>query len=93
MTYKTINPKDPGSLLVGKNEMGIEKGDQIVIKGDPKGPRTVTYVMGSAESSNVHVCCRDTGPFPVSKDAEVEFEVIKKGQPVVQHATDEAKTA
>lgn len=73
---KTINAKDPGSLFVGKNEAGIKKGDKIRIKGEDK-VRTITYVMGSEAKSNVHLCARDTGPFPVGPQ-EIEFELVRE---------------
>lgn len=70
---KTTNAKDPGSLNVGTNPANVVKGDKIQIVGEA-APRTVSYVMGSPEKNNVHLCMKGTGPVPLG---EVEYEKVQ----------------
>jgi hypothetical protein len=69
---KTQNPKDPGSLNVGSNPLNVVKGQEIRIKGEDRN-RKVTYVMGTPEKGNVHLCMKGTGPVPLG---EIEYEVV-----------------
>lgn len=86
---KTINAKDPGSLFVGNNPEGIVKGDLVQI-GNESHPRRCSYVMGSVEKSNVHLCFKGSGgPIPTGKD-EIEY---KKVQAVTEAPAPEKKTA
>jgi hypothetical protein len=81
---KTSNPKDPGSLNVGTNPLNLQKGDKVTIKGDPKSPRTISYVMGSVAKSNVHLCFKGSGPVPLG--AEIEYEKFEETKAEVKVA-------
>jgi hypothetical protein len=72
---KTSNPKDPGSLNVGNNPLGLRKGDKINIKDDARSPRTISSVMGSPEKNNVHVTfVKGSGVVPLG---DVEYEKVE----------------
>lgn len=68
-----IENKDTGSLNVGSVE--VRPGDRIHIVGEASA-RTVTFVMGRVERSNLHAVCRGTGVMPLGP---VEFTVSRMG--------------
>jgi hypothetical protein len=69
-SYNDVINDDTGSLRAGK--VTVAKGDAILIVGE-KGPREVTYTMGSVERGNLRVCCKGQGAYPIGA---VSFAVL-----------------